>query len=68
MDMQAITSALQEIHYPIDKNQLMQELEQKGLAEGKELLAKIPGNQMFTSAEEVMQKVPLLDIAGKFGL
>jgi len=68
MDMQTIASLLQEIQYPIDKNQLMQEFEQKGLSEGKDLLAQIPGNETFNSAEEVMQKLPIENIGGTFEL
>jgi hypothetical protein len=63
MDIQYVEHLLGDLHYPIDKSQLLQEVEKKGAAEAMPLLSKLP-EQKFGSAEEIMQKLPLGSIGG----
>jgi len=61
MDLQTIENALRDIHYPINKQELLQEVEQKGLAELTPLVHQLP-QQEFQSVEEVMEKLPLSQV------
>ena len=67
MDMQEIEKLMQEVHFPITKQQLVQEAEQKGMQEAKPLFEKLP-EQTFGSAEEVMRKLPLGSMGQSLGL
>jgi hypothetical protein len=68
MDMQTIQSVLQDIHYPITKDELIEEIKKRGVPEILPLIRNELPPQTFNSVEEIMDKLPLSNIKGMFGL